>query len=149
MRAHLALLDDPERLAGAGRRIAEGASAGFAWRGIVHDQIAALRGTGNAHLIERVDDLIDLERQVLGVLTGAPVEADAIAPGAILVADDLLPSQLVTLAASRPAGVCLAHGGPTSHVAILCAGMGIPEIGRAHVLQSLMRISYAVFCLKK
>src|SRR3546814_1111177 len=91
MRAHLALLDDPERLAGAGRRIAEGASAGFAWRGIVHDQIAALRGTGNAHLIERVDDLIDLERQVLGVLTGAPVEADAIAPGAILVAGDSLP----------------------------------------------------------
>src|SRR3546814_13212497 len=93
-----------------------------------HDQSAGLRGTGNAHRSERVDDLIDLERQVRGVLTGAPVEADAIAPGAILVADDLLPSQLVTLAASRPAGVCLAHGGPTSHVAILCAGMGIPAL---------------------
>src|SRR3546814_19704159 len=128
MRAHLALLDDPERLAGAGRRIAEGASAGFAWRGIVHDQIAALRGTGNANLIERVDDLIDLERQVLGVLTGAPVEADAIAPGAILVADDMLPSQLVTLAAYPPACACLAHGGPTYHSALLYAGRGVPAV---------------------
>src|SRR3546814_10744249 len=27
--------------------------------------------------------------------------------------------------------------------------LGMDEIGRAHVCQSLMRISYAVFCLKK
>jgi len=128
MRAHLALLDDPELIAGAERRIAEGASAGFAWRGAVHDQIAALRATSHAHLIERVDDLVDIERQVLAVLAGAPAETDAIAPGAILVADDLLPSQFVTLAANRPAGVCLAHGGPTSHVAILCGAMGIPAL---------------------
>src|SRR3546814_15301657 len=95
MRAHLALLDDPELLAGAGRRIAEGASAGFAWRGIVHDQIAALRGTGNAHLIARVDALIDLERPVQGVLTGAPVDADANEPGASLAADDTTESRSV------------------------------------------------------
>jgi len=128
MTAHLALLDDPELLAGAERRIAEGASAGFAWRGAVHDQIDALRATGNAHLIERIDDLVDIERQLLLVLSGAPAEADAIAAGAVLVADDLLPSQLVTLAASGLAGVALVRGGPTSHVAILCAGMGLPAL---------------------
>lgn len=128
MRAHLALLDDPELAAGAEMRIAAGNSAGFAWRGAVHDQIAALKATGNAHLIERTDDLVDIERQVLGVLTGAPTEADAVPAGAILVADDLLPSQLVAIAASKPAGICLARGGPTSHVAILCAGMGLPAL---------------------
>lgn len=128
MRAHLALLDDPELAAGAEARIAAGNSAGFAWRGAVHDQIAALKATGNAHLIERTDDLVDIERQVLGVLTGAPAEADAIPAGAILVADDLLPSQLVAIAASKPAGICLARGGPTSHVAILSAGMGLPAL---------------------
>ncbi len=128
MRAHLALLDDPELAAGAETRIAAGNSAGYAWRGAVHDQIAALKATGNAHLIERTDDLVDIERQVLGVLTGIPAEADAIAAGAILVADDLLPSQLVSIAASKPAGICLVRGGPTSHVAILCAGMGLPAL---------------------
>lgn len=128
MRAHLALLDDPELAAGAENRIATGASAGFAWRGAVHDQIAALRATGNAHLIERIDDLVDIERQVLGTLSGVPAEADAIPPGAILVADDLFPSQLVGLAARDLAGICLARGGPTSHVAILCAGMGLPAL---------------------
>jgi len=128
MRAHLALIDDPELIAGAEARIVMGSSAGFAWRGAIHDQIATLKATGNAHLIERTDDLVDIERQVLAVLTGAPAEAAAVPAGAILVADDLLPSQLVTIAASKPAGICLVRGGPTSHVAILCAGMGLPAL---------------------
>jgi len=128
MQAHLALIDDPELLAAAERRIADGASAGFAWRGAVHDQIDALRATGNAHLIERIDDLVDIERQLLSALTGTPTEAETIAPGAILVADDLLPSQLIALSASGLAGIALARGGPTSHVAILCAGMGLPSL---------------------
>ncbi|HEY0594787.1 phosphoenolpyruvate--protein phosphotransferase [Sphingopyxis sp.] len=128
MQAHLALIDDPELLAGAEKRIAEGRSAGFSWRGAIHDQIDAIRATGNAHLIERIDDLVDIERQLLSTLTGTPLDGDALATGAIVVAEDLLPSQLVTLAAAKPAGICLARGGPTSHVAILCAGMGLPAL---------------------
>ncbi|WP_343520246.1 phosphoenolpyruvate--protein phosphotransferase [Sphingomonas sp.] len=128
MRAHLALLDDPQLVTAADARIDAGASAGFAWRGAVHDQIDALRQTGNAHLIERIDDLVDIERQVLSELTGTPADAGTIPAGAIVVADDLLPSQLVTLATHRPAGIALARGGPTSHVAILCAGMGLPAL---------------------
>lgn len=128
MQAHLALIDDPELLAGADRRIAAGRSAGFAWRGAIHDQIDAIRATGNAHLIERIDDLVDIERQLLSVLTGTPLDGAAVPAGAIVVADDLLPSQLVTLAATKPAGICLTRGGPTSHVAILCAGMGLPAL---------------------
>lgn len=128
MQAHLALIDDPELLAGAEKRIAEGRSAGFAWRGTIHDQIDAIRATGNAHLIERIDDLVDIERQLLSALTGMQVDGVAIPAGAIVVAEDLLPSQLVTLAAAKPAGICLARGGPTSHVAILCAGMGLPAL---------------------
>ncbi|WP_447931365.1 phosphoenolpyruvate--protein phosphotransferase [Sphingopyxis fribergensis] len=128
MHAHLALIDDPELLAGAEKRIAEGRSAGFAWRGAIHDQVDAIRATGNTHLIERIDDLIDIERQLLSTLTNTPLGSSAIPAGAIVVAEDLLPSQLVTLAAAKPAGICLARGGPTSHVAILCAGMGLPAL---------------------
>ena len=44
---------------------------------------------------------------------------------AILIAEDLKPSQLVSLDATRITGICLAAGGPTSHVAILAAAMGM------------------------
>ncbi|GAO77861.1 MULTISPECIES: phosphoenolpyruvate--protein phosphotransferase [unclassified Sphingopyxis] len=128
MHAHVALLDDPELLAGAEKRIAEGRSAGFAWRGAIHDQIDAIRATGNAHLIERADDLVDIERQLLAALTGTSLDGTAVPAGAIVVAEDLLPSQLLTLAAAKPAGLCLVRGGPTSHVAILCAGLGLPAL---------------------
>lgn len=128
MQAHLALIDDPELLAAAEARIAAGSSAGYAWRGAIHDQIDAIRATGNTHLIERIDDLVDIERQLLSVLTGTALDDALIPAGAIVVADDLLPSQLVTLAAARPGGICLTRGGPTSHVAILCASMGLPAL---------------------
>jgi phosphocarrier protein len=53
--------------------------------------------------------------------------AEAKAPaGAILVADELLPSQIVTLDPAKVAGIALVRGGPTSHAAILAAGMGLP-----------------------
>lgn len=128
MQAHLALIDDPELVAAAENRIVAGNSAGFAWRGAIHHQIDAIRATGNAHLIERIDDLVDIERQMLEALTGTLIDGAEIPTGAIVVAEDLFPSQLVALAAAKPAGLCLIRGGPTSHVAILCASMGLPAL---------------------
>jgi phosphoenolpyruvate-protein phosphotransferase len=126
--AHLAFLEDPELSASAHRLIADGKSAGFAWRRAVGGYVEALRGLGDRRLAERVDDLIDLERQVLRALSGEEDEARILPPGAILLADELLPSQLMSLQASQVAGFCTAKGGPTSHVAILAAAMGIPAI---------------------
>ncbi|WP_426011012.1 phosphoenolpyruvate--protein phosphotransferase [Caulobacter sp. DWR2-3-1b2] len=126
--AHLAFLEDPELSASAHRLIAEGKSAGFAWRRAVGGYVEALRGLGDRRLAERVDDLIDLERQVLRALTGEEDDARVLPPGAILLADELLPSQLMGVEASQVAGFCTAKGGPTSHVAILAAAMGIPAI---------------------
>ncbi|MFL6734782.1 MAG: phosphoenolpyruvate--protein phosphotransferase, partial [Sphingomicrobium sp.] len=129
MNSHLALLDDPQLSAAAEASIASGTSAAFAWRSAVREQVDALLQTGNARLADRTSDLVDIERQVLSALSGAPAPAAMQIPdGAILIADDLLPSQLVSIAKGRLAGVCLQRGGPTSHVAILCAGMGIPAI---------------------
>ena len=82
----------------------------------------------DARLAERVDDLIDLERQVLLALTGTLDAAPDIPAGAILLADDLLPSQLMGLDAGQLAGLCTARGGPTSHVAILAAAMNLPAM---------------------
>ena len=127
--AHLEFLDDWELVASARRAISRGKSAGFAWRRAVRDSADTLRALGDQRMSERVDDLLDLESQVLLTLNGeAPIVVRNLPERAILIAEDLKPSQLVSLDATRLAGICLAAGGPTSHVAILAAAMGIPAL---------------------
>ncbi len=126
--AHAAFLDDPELTGHAARLIGEGKSAGFAWRSAIGAYVEALRGLGDRRIAERVDDLLDLERRVLLVLAGEEDRGPDLPPGAILLAEELLPSQLMGLDAGRLAGICTAKGGPTSHVAILAASMGVPAV---------------------
>lgn len=127
--AHLEFVDDWELVAAARRSIARGKSAAFAWRRAVRDSADVLRGLGDARIAERVDDLLDLEHQVLVALLGrAPTAQVEIPDRAIVLAEDLKPSQFVSLDARKLAGICLAAGGPTSHVSILAAAIGVPTI---------------------
>jgi phosphocarrier protein FPr/phosphocarrier protein len=127
--AHLELLEDPELLSGSRALIAQGKSAGFAWRQVIRAQARALGALDDARLRERVDDLLDLESQVLLSLAGLNASpAPQLPAGAIIIARDLLPSQLLGFEGGRVAGVCLAQGGATSHASILAAAMGIPAL---------------------
>jgi phosphoenolpyruvate-protein phosphotransferase len=126
--AHLELLDDPELVALARTQIAAGKSAAFAWRAAVRESAAALAALTDPRLRERVDDLLDLESQVLLAVDGAAHAPPELPPEAIIIARELLPSQLAALEGARVGGICMAAGGPTSHAAILAAAMGIPAL---------------------
>ncbi|HXS07772.1 MAG TPA: phosphoenolpyruvate--protein phosphotransferase [Rhizomicrobium sp.] len=127
--AHLAFLDDPELARQAAESIAGGKSAAAAWRDTIDAQIAVLKELKDPRLRERMADLADLKRQVLvalGCATAAP--AQDLPPDAILLADDILPSEMAGLDPTRVAGIALAGGGPTSHAAILAASLNIPAL---------------------
>ncbi len=130
LEAHMELLDDAELIAATRAPIASGKSAGFAWDGVMRAHAAQLLALDDARLKGRAADLMDLRRRVLLALDGkteAAFEPPFLDLGAdaIVLADDLLPSEIMTLI-PRVAGFCTALGGPTSHVAILCAGAGLP-----------------------
>ncbi|WP_375395318.1 phosphoenolpyruvate--protein phosphotransferase [uncultured Sphingomonas sp.] len=127
-RAHLGLLDDPRLHHAAGAAIADGVSAGAAWRAALAPDIAALRAVADIRIAGRADDLLDLEQQVIAATLGPATDAPALPDDAILVAHDLLPSELMALDSARLVGIALAGGGPTSHVAIIAAASGIPMI---------------------
>jgi multiphosphoryl transfer protein len=129
-RAHLDLLDDPELVGAAGREIADGRSAAWAWRSAVDRSAAALRRLGDPLLAQRTSDLDDLGRRTLALLAGRsgcrlPAELPR---DAILVADEVLPSDLAAAPPGRIVALCSAGGGPTAHAAILAAGMGAPAV---------------------
>ena len=126
--AHADMLADPALIDTAHRSIAGGASAAQAWREAIRPQAEALRAGGDARLAERADDMRDLERQLIARLMGVEQEVATLPDGAILLADDLLPSQLMALDLDRVAGLAIERGGPTSHVAILAASRGLPAL---------------------
>ena len=123
--AHVALLDDPGLIASAEKKVAEGKSAAFAWRAVLRSQVEGLRSMNDTRMRERAGDFLDLERQLIALLTGTAGEQPRTLPeGAILIAEEILPSDLMP----GIAGFVSSGGGPTAHAAILAAGMNIPAL---------------------
>ena len=126
--AHQELLDDPDLLDIAHSALAKGKSAEFAWQRAftTHaDRLASLR---NELLAARANDLRDVGRRVLTLLTGAEPERQEPPVNAILVAEELTPSDTASLDRNRVRGFCTTLGGATSHVAILARSLDIPAV---------------------
>lgn len=123
--AHLALLEDPTLLDAATGAIEQGSAATHAWRDAIQAQCAVLLALGKPLFAERANDLRDLQQRVLRALLGETWQFELPA-GAIVVAHELTPSDLLQLSAQDAAGICMAEGGATSHVAILARGKGLP-----------------------
>lgn len=78
---------------------------------------------------ERAADLRDLAGRLLRLLDGDHVTPPIDLPEqAVIVAEDLTPSQTAGLDRRRVVGFCTALGGPTAHTAILARSMGIPAV---------------------
>ena len=123
--AHLALLEDPTLLDAASATIEQGSAATHAWRDAIQAQCAVLLALGKPLFAERANDLRDLQQRVLRALLGEAWHFELPA-GAIVSAHELTPSDLLQLSAQQAAGICMAEGGATSHVAILARGKGLP-----------------------
>lgn len=126
--AHEELIEDPDLLEIVESAIAKGKSAAFAWKKAVTthaDRLAALR---NPLLAQRANDLRDVGLRVLALITGVEAKAPEYPENAILIAEDLTPSDTAALDRTRVMGFCTTRGGATSHVAILARSLGIPAL---------------------
>ncbi len=128
MRMQQALLQDPELTGPAFDAIAQGKSAAFAWHRAIETHAADLEKLEQPLLRERAADLRDVGRRVLSALGAVKAAAIALPERAVLIAEELTPSELAALDASRLAALCTTTGSSTSHVAILARAMGIPAI---------------------
>jgi phosphocarrier protein FPr len=126
--AHLELLEDPELFDSATSAIDKGKSAAYAWKQSYTNQAETLSKLKNELLAARANDLRDVGGRVLRILTGATAETAAYPNNAILLAEELTPSDTATMDKGKVLGFCTVGGGATSHVSILARSMDIPAI---------------------
>lgn len=127
-RAHQELLEDPTLLEHAHSLLAEGKSAAFAWNSATLATVKLFQGLGNALIAERAADLADVGQRVLKLILGIQDNAWDLPERAILIAEQLTPSQTASLDTRKVLGFVTVGGGATSHVAILARALGLPAI---------------------
>ncbi|MBP5114623.1 phosphoenolpyruvate--protein phosphotransferase [Pseudomonas protegens] len=127
-RAHQELLDDPSLLQQTEALIVTGKSAAFAWNSAIEVTAELFKGLGSTLLAERAVDLADVGQRVLKLILGVQEHAVSLPDQAILIAEQLTPSQTASLDTAKVLGFATVGGGATSHVAILARALGLPAI---------------------
>ena len=127
-KAHQELLQDPGLLEQAFGLIDQGKSAAFAWQSATQATSTLFKGLGSHLLAERALDLEDVGQRVLKLMLGVQDHALELPDHAILIAEQLTPSQTASLDTRKVAGFATVGGGATSHVAILARALGLPAM---------------------
>lgn len=106
----------------------EGHSAEYAVRQSFEDVAHMFEEMENEYMRARSSDIRDLENATLDVLMGIGPEGLQGTEPSILVADDLAPSETISLDKSLILGIVTKGGSTTSHTAILARTMNIPTV---------------------
>ena len=105
-----------------------GQSAAYVWRQAYMTYASRLAALASPLLRERAGDVRDIGHRVLAVLAGVRPASVLATTDAILIADELTPSETVGLDPDRVRGLCTVGGSATGHVAILARSLGIPAV---------------------
>ena len=129
-KAHEAILHDPAFTAKMRARIVDHREAGpAALEHVLGEYTALFTRMDDEYLRERLVDVRDVIIRLSGHLS--PILAhdpEGINGPLILVASELLPSQVVALGKREVAGIVTQTGGQTSHAAILARSRGVPAV---------------------
>ena len=125
--AHLLILQDEQFSGSMREQVSEGSAPERAVATVVNQFIELFSKNSNPRLQEKVQDLKDLGHRLLQNLSPTPGhEADY--QGQVVITGDILPSDVLKLAAQRAEGLLIVHGGTTAHVAILARSLQLPVI---------------------
>lgn len=92
---------------------------------IFSDSFAAM---DDDYMKERAADIRDISDRILSCLSGNENSNEADGDNLIICADDLTPSETMSIDRSRVVAFVTAYGSANSHTAILARSMGIPAI---------------------
>lgn len=126
---HQMMLEDEDYVdAVKGILDSQGATAEYAVTATGENFAAAFAAMEDPYMQARSADVKDISRRVVNILAGTDAGAVQGDEPAILVADDLTPSETVQLDKSKLLGFITRGGSTNSHTAILARTMGIPAL---------------------
>jgi len=104
-------------------------NAAWAVESVTASLIATLEASDDAIIIERVADFSDIGQKLLGELLGKKRPSlGSLTEDVILVSDQLVPSEMLSMDKKHIKAIALDTGGRTSHVAIFARSFGIPTV---------------------
>lgn len=133
--AHQEFLSDPALIEDITNRIEEQKlSAELAVEQAFEGYAQQLEALADDYYRERAVDLRDVSRRVQRILSGVQDQPtlNTMTQPAIIVAQELTPSDTAQMNKRMVLGFCTASGGPTSHTAIIARILGIPAVVGAH-----------------
>lgn len=126
--AHRMILEDVALLDRARKSIQAGVNAEKAWMDSIEYFAQMMEAIPDETLSSRAVDIRDVGRRALGHLLGVSVGGTVLTYPAVILGDDLTPSDTVSLDKDLVLGFATARGGPTSHTAILAKAFGLPAV---------------------
>ena len=125
--SHLLMLSDDDFSGSIRSYINSGEQPSLSIIKVVNEYIELFRNSRNSSVQEKILDLKDIGHRLLTNLTEENKD-EGDYTGQIIIAKDLMPSELVKLAAQHTEGFVLHGTGATSHISILAKSLDIPVI---------------------
>ena len=124
---HLLMLSDSSFSGEMSNMIVTGEKPAEAIVLVVNKYISIFKDSNNPRLQEKVQDIKDLGHRLLRNLSKKEHEEGDYSEQ-IIVARELLPSELIKITAQDAEGLVLFGGGATAHITILAKSLGVPII---------------------
>ena len=128
--AHLMLIEDPEVSDRCYEQIQNGYSAAWAYHQIINEYKKMFLSMNDPYMQQRALDLDDISLRILFYIEnpGEKYSSGELAAPAVVLAEEITPSQMMSFDRSKVLGLITVLGGAQSHTAILARSMEIPAI---------------------
>jgi len=126
--SHLMILEDRGFIGKITALMDEGVGAYRAVNEVVGDYVAAFSSMEDPYLRERSADMEDIGRRICDALNGSSRKRDRLRDNRIIIARELLPSDLAIMDHGKVIGIATEKGNQNAHAAIMARALGIPAV---------------------
>ena len=126
--SHLMILEDRGFTGKISTLIDEGLGAERAVSEVVGHYVTAFSQMEDPYLRERSADMEDIGRRLLDALNGNHQAQERLKENRIIIARELLPSDLATMDPGKVIGIATEKGNLNAHAAIMARALGIPAV---------------------